>query len=244
MAKKNKSRQKKFDTRIDFTPMVDMNMLLITFFMLCTTMLKSQTLDLVLPTNQDVNKEEETKIKESDAITFIIDGKAATDKSGNATSTDSKIYYYDGQPDMENFTLNDIKFGNDKEAIRGMLQKRNKELLDQINKLKDQWKKGTLTDSAYNAKVREAREKQAEDLNAKRPIVVIKPTANASYADVVRMLDEMQINQISTYQIESLSKQDSTLYEHKVGHPLTSSVPAQAAPSAPAAPAAPTAPAK
>ena len=58
MAKKDKSRQKKFDTRIDFTPMVDMNMLLITFFMLCTTMLKSQTLDLVLPTNDDVNKEE------------------------------------------------------------------------------------------------------------------------------------------------------------------------------------------
>jgi len=30
----------------------------------------------------------------------------------------------------------------------------------------------------------------------------------------------MQINQISTYQIETLNKQDSTLYEHKVGHPL------------------------
>ena len=220
MAKKNKSRQKKFDTRIDFTPMVDMNMLLITFFMLCTTMLKSQTLDLVLPTNEKVDKEEETKIKESDAITFILDGNVTTDKNGQQTSTDSKIYFYEGQPDMENFTLNDIKFGKEKDAIRDMLQKRNKELLVEINKLKAQWKKGEINDSIYNARVIVAREKQAADINAKRPIIIIKPTANACYADVVRMLDEMQINKISTYQIESLNKQDSTLYEHKVGHAL------------------------
>ncbi|MBQ2563345.1 MAG: biopolymer transporter ExbD [Muribaculaceae bacterium] len=217
MAKKDKSRQKKFDTRIDFTPMVDMNMLLITFFMLCTTMLKSQTLDLVLPTNDNINKEEETKIKESDAITFILDG--TLDKDGQR-ATNGKIYYYEGQPDMENFTLNEIKFGNDKDAIRGMLQKRNKELLDQVNKFKEEWKTGKINDSIYNAKVKEARAKQAEDLNAKRPIIVIKPTANACYADVVHMLDEMQINQISTYQLETLNKQDSTLYEHKVGHAL------------------------
>jgi len=217
MAKKDKSRQKKFDTRIDFTPMVDMNMLLITFFMLCTTMLKSQTLDLVLPTNDNINKEEETKIKESDAITFILDG--TLDKDGQK-ATNGKIYYYEGQPDMENFTLNEIKFGNDKDAIRGMLQKRNKELLDQVNKFKEEWKTGKINDSIYNAKVKEARAKQAEDLNAKRPIIVIKPTANACYADVVHMLDEMQINQISTYQLETLNKQDSTLYEHKVGHAL------------------------
>ena len=41
---------------VDFTPMVDMNMLLITFFMLCTTMIKSQTLQIVLPTNENVKK--------------------------------------------------------------------------------------------------------------------------------------------------------------------------------------------
>ena len=38
---KGKNHQKKMQIRVDFTPMVDMNMLLITFFMLCTTMIKS-----------------------------------------------------------------------------------------------------------------------------------------------------------------------------------------------------------
>ena len=35
--KGGKSKQKKMTVRVDFTPMVDMNMLLITFFMLCTS---------------------------------------------------------------------------------------------------------------------------------------------------------------------------------------------------------------
>ena len=33
-----KNKQKKQTLRVDFTPMVDMNMLLITFFMVCTTL--------------------------------------------------------------------------------------------------------------------------------------------------------------------------------------------------------------
>lgn len=220
MAKKDKSRQKKFDTRIDFTPMVDMNMLLITFFMLCTTMLKSQTLDLVLPTNDDVNKEEETKIKQSDAITFIIDGTVTKDNLGNDEVKSGTVYFYEGQPDMENYTLDEIKFGNSKDAIRGKLQEKNKDLLVQINKFKQEWKNGQINDSVYNEKVKKARADQAADINAKRPIVMIKPTSNASYADVVRLLDEMQINQVSTYQIETLNKQDSILYEKKVGRPF------------------------
>lgn len=222
MAKKDLSRQKKFDTRIDFTPMVDMNMLLITFFMLCTTMLKSQTLDLILPTNDDVNKEEETKIKESDAITFIIDGEVSKNRLGNDESKNGVVYYYEGQPNMETFELNEIKFGNEKDAIRTMLRKKNEALLDKIEKIRDQWRAGKIKDDECNDLIKKAREDQAADLNAHRPIVSIKPTANASYADVVRMLDEMQINQITTYQIETLSKEDSTLYENKTGHPIAS----------------------
>ena len=37
------------DTRVNFTPMVDMMMLLITFFMLCTTLAKPQAMQLTMP---------------------------------------------------------------------------------------------------------------------------------------------------------------------------------------------------
>ena len=39
---KGKGRQKKMQIHVDFTPMVDMNMLLITFFMLCTAMNRTE----------------------------------------------------------------------------------------------------------------------------------------------------------------------------------------------------------
>ena len=40
-----KGQQKKMKIHVDFTPMVDMNMLLITFFMFCTTLSKPQTME-------------------------------------------------------------------------------------------------------------------------------------------------------------------------------------------------------
>lgn len=86
--KTGKSKQKKFSVRVDFTPMVDMNMLLITFFMLCTSLSKPQTMEISMPTNDKVTEEEQTKIKASQAVTLLL-------------GADDKVYYYFGEPNYE-----------------------------------------------------------------------------------------------------------------------------------------------
>ena len=96
MARKAKKYQKEKDVRVDFTPMVDMNMLLITFFMLCTTMIKSQTLQISLPSNEKVDKAEQNKVKQSEAITIILDSEL--DKDG--VPVKDFVYYYEGMPSV------------------------------------------------------------------------------------------------------------------------------------------------
>ena len=214
MAKKDISRQKKFDTRIDFTPMVDMNMLLITFFMLCTTMIKSQTLQISLPTNEKVEQQDQNKVKQSEAITIVIDGKLSPDSLSLASN--GMLYYYDGKPDVENNNMKQIKFGAGEGTIRQILSERNSEVLTKINEQKARWKKGEITDEQYQEEAKKIRNND----ELKRPVVMIKATANASYADVVNVLDEMQINNTSRYQIERMSHVDSVMMMKLQGKPI------------------------
>ena len=197
MAIKTKSRQKKFDTRIDFTPMVDMNMLLITFFMLCTTMIKSQTLQIALPTNEKVEKEQQNKVKESEAITIIIDGKV-DEKTGKALPEEGMLYYYEGKPETANLAQGESNM---------------KQAEFEVNDLKKKWKENGFSkddkknDSVYNVE----RKKVMNDSTLKRPVVISKATPNASYANVVSVLDEMQINDINRYQIDRMNEVDSAM---------------------------------
>lgn len=76
------TRGKKLSTRVDMTPMCDVGFLLITFFMLTTTLQRQKTMNLFLP--HDVkDQKDQNKVKESQALTLLL-GK------------DNKLFYYEG----------------------------------------------------------------------------------------------------------------------------------------------------
>jgi biopolymer transport protein ExbD len=100
------TKSKKLSTRIDMTPMVDVAFLLITFFMLTTTLQKPKTMNLYLP--EDVkNPEEQNKVKESQALTIIL-GK------------NHQVYYYYGtgqEPDEKMYKTTFASKGGIRDVI-------------------------------------------------------------------------------------------------------------------------------
>lgn len=230
--KKKKGAQKKMHIHVDFTPMVDMNMLLITFFMLCTTMIKSQTLQITLPTNEKVDETEMNKAKESEGITMIVDverdtktGEVIHDANGNPVNV---VYYYFGQPVIsatENNLQAEYFLGDENKMQRGVrkiLHDRNKEVLAKIDELKVKWNNkefspnADINDSIYQARAKAIR----NDSTIERPVVVIKATPEARWESLINALDEMQINQISRYQIDNMNQVDTAMIiDYRMKHP-------------------------
>ena len=120
---KKKGKQKKMSIRVDFTPMVDMNMLLITFFMLCTSLSKPQTMEISMPSNdKKITEAEQNKVAASRAITLILGDK-------------DLVYYYTGEPNYEDYTsLKQTTYNAD--GLRAMLLNRNKEVVEKMKVLK------------------------------------------------------------------------------------------------------------
>ena len=193
--KGGKGKQKKMTVRVDFTPMVDMNMLLITFFMLCTSLSKPQTMEISMPSNdKSITEEQQNKVKASQAITLLLAG-------------DDKIYYYEGEPDYKDY--NSLKTSSyNPDGLRAMLLQRNRAAVQEVNQLKQQKLDLQITDQEYTDKVTEI--KSGKDT----PVVIIKATDQSTYRNLVDTLDEMQICNIGKYVIVDIAEGDEFLLKN------------------------------
>lgn len=191
-----KGKPKKQILRVDFTPMVDMNMLLITFFMFCTTLSKPQIMNIAMPSDEKLTKEDEVKVKESKAVTILL-------------GEDNKVYYYEGMPTYEDWTtLKETTYSPD--GLRALLLERNSAIVTQMRELrKEKAENKRMSEDEFKE-----RAKEIKGNKDKAQVVVIKPTAESNYRNLVDALDEMQICSIDIYAIVDLADGDKFLLEN------------------------------
>ena len=191
MASLGGSKQKKMNSRVDFTPMVDMIMLLVTFFMLCTTLQKPQTMQITMPSNKEnINDANRSQVA---AITIMI--------TENRT-----LYYFKGKPTDDNL----VKTTFGKDGIRAVLMEANSAA--QKEKAKLDAKYATMQSS----NVQQAEKNKAWYMDqlkeirngANTPDVIIKPSDKATYKDLIDVLDEMNICSIGRYVIDKFVPAD------------------------------------
>lgn len=183
--KGGKKRSKKMSTKIDFTPMVDLGFLLITFFMLTTTLSKPKTMEINMPEKDNIT--DPTKVKESTAMTVIL-------------TANDKIYYYFGIRDPKVETTDFSPKG-----IRKILLEKNEPQIKKIEALKAQLNARQITEDEYKKQV----SKVKSDINAL--MVLIKSDDKAKYKNLIDILDEMQITNVGKYAIVDLSPQEQEL---------------------------------
>lgn len=197
MAKKGGSKQKKMNARVDFTPMVDMIMLLVTFFMLCTTLLKPQTMEITMPADKDeANKENNSQVDKGNVVTIFV-------------ANDNKIFYCEGEQVDAN--MKETKYGKD--GIRSILLKKNLGAAKKVEELKQKYA-GLY--SANVAKAEENKENYNKELQEikdgkENPVVIIKPSDGATYLNLIDVLDEMQNCYIGKYFIDKVNQNDAEM---------------------------------
>lgn len=97
--KDGKVRVKKSSTRIDMTPMVDLAFLLLTFFVMTTTLNKPQTMEITMPEKPKPG-DEMPEINEKNVLTLVL-------------GEDDKIFWYVGITDpkveVTNFSATGVR---------------------------------------------------------------------------------------------------------------------------------------
>jgi biopolymer transport protein ExbD len=156
-----KIRSKKVILGVDLTAMVDLAFLLITFFMLTTSLAKQNALKVDMPVGEN-----ESTVPDNRSLTICL-------------AKNNQIMWYRGT--LENPIEKPAIAGYGKKGIRKVLSTQQSKVLAETNS----------TDKGL--------------------VVLIKPSDKSNYQNLVDMLDEMSISQITRYSIADIQESETDL---------------------------------
>lgn len=178
-----KKRAKKGNTRIDMTPMVDLAFLLLTFFILTTTMYKPSTLQLSFPVPPEPDQPPPELDKVNNALTLFL------------TKKDAIYYYKDAFKEGETqLTASNFK------DIEKVLIELNKPTIEKINELAKQLNENKITEEVFDSL------KNVEQGRKEALFVIIKPDVDARYRNMIDIVDEMDITGVGKYAVQDTIK--------------------------------------
>lgn len=111
--KGGKVRAKKAGGKVDLTAMVDLAFLLITFFMLTTSLNTPQAMDVAMPDKNKMDETDNLEIADNRSITLLL-------------GSDNKISWYYGQLENPIYPPTTVDYGKD--GIRPILLRMQKEV--------------------------------------------------------------------------------------------------------------------
>lgn len=163
------------------TPMVDLAFLLLTFFILTTTMYKPSTLQLTYPVPPEDEVPQPPK-KVNNALTMFL------------TKKDQIFYYVGGLQPETQLTRSNLT------DIRKTLVEMNLPSIERINALTKQFNENKISEVVYDS-LKNMSQKQEDAL-----YVIIKPDPDAKFRNVIDMVDEMDISGVGKFAVQDVIK--------------------------------------
>jgi len=198
-----KKKAKKLLPHMDMTPMVDLMMLLITFFMLTTSLSKAKVMEITLPDKITDPNQEAPKISASRTLNIIL-------------GPDDKLFWYPGAVKEEDYNnlppLRETDYSA--EGVRKLLLERNRALAKKIDDFNKEFISGRISISQDSLQKAVGALKRDDDTG---PIVLVKAYKEANYGNFVDILDEMNITGIARYTFMKIAWYEERMVEIAAG---------------------------
>ncbi|MCA6365185.1 MAG: biopolymer transporter ExbD [Bacteroidetes bacterium] len=196
-----KGRKSSGTPRIDMTPMVDLAFLLLTFFVLTSQLNKPKATELIVPKPLEKNDTNTTKIPDELAVTVLLDG-----------NKDKKIYFYEGKLPAETGKIQERTMDPQKGFRRYVLE-RNSKVIAAMNQLRNDYRANKVNKQAFDTLPRTDKYQNQKDA----PFFIVKWGGDATYGDVIDVIDELKIGDVSRYALTKISQPEYEVLSAKTG---------------------------